>query len=158
MAVETEHKYLVKDDTYLSMSRESYHILQGYLSRDPERTVRVRVRDREGFLTVKGISRGDSRLEFEYPIPYEDAIELLGLCLGNIIDKTRYIVDYRGHRWEIDKFESPRRLTVAEIELPTSDTPYELPPFVGENVTGNPDYYNSVLSGTGTSSASFLES
>ena len=72
--------------------------------------------------------------------------ELLALCQPPIIDKVRYIVDFHGHRWEVDEFASPRPgLVVAEIELPDSNTPYDLPPFVGENVTGNPDYYNSNL-------------
>ncbi len=144
--IEREHKYLVSDNSYLSMASKSYRIRQGYLSRNPESTVRIRIRDNEAFLTVKGITDGDRRQEFEYSIPESDAEKMLKLCSGKIIDKTRYIVNYEGFIWEVDIFEgdlSP--LAVAEIELGENESNYPLPPFVGENVTGNPLFYNSNL-------------
>lgn len=145
MGVEIEHKYLVKDDSYKKASRESYHICQGYLSKDPERVVRVRTLGNKGFITVKSKNHGDRRLEFEYEIPYADAVEILSLCMSPTIEKTRYIVDYEGFTWEIDEFVNPCEMTTAEIELPDSGTIYSIPPFIGENVTGNTAYYNSNL-------------
>lgn len=146
MGKEIEHKYLVKDDGYVGMSIVAHHIRQGYLSRVPERTVRVRTYDDKGFITVKGKNQGDTRLEFEYEVPLRDAKEMLSLCEPPVIDKVRYIVPYAGFTWEVDQFESKTGLVTAEIELPESGIQYELPPFVGDNVTGDPRYYNSNLS------------
>ena len=133
MAKEIEHKYLVKNDGYVGMSMASHHIRQGYLSRVPERVVRVRTYDDKGFITVKGKNQGDTEA-------------MLSLCEPPVIDKVRYIVPYAGFTWEVDKFESKTGLVTAEIELPESGIQYELPPFVGDNVTGDPRYYNSNLS------------
>lgn len=147
MGLEIEHKYLVNDDSYRSMSSSVREIRQGYLSRVPERTVRVRTVDDKGYITVKGLTRGFVRLEYEYEIPAEDARELLGLCQPPILEKRRYIVDYAGKKWEVDEFMghlSP--LVLAEIELASEDERYDLPPFIGKNVTGDPRYYNSNLS------------
>lgn len=146
MGKEIEHKYLVKDDGYVGMSIVAHHIRQGYLSRVPERTVRVRTYDDKGFITVKGKNQGDTRLEFEYEVSLRDAEEMLSLCEPPVIDKVRYIVPYAGFTWEVDKFDSKTGLVTAEIELPESGIQYELPPFIGENVTGDPRYYNSNLS------------
>lgn len=145
MGKETEHKYIVVDDSYKDMSSRHYTIRQGYLSRDIDRTVRIRLRDDKGFITVKGRNIGDTRAEFEYEIPAEDARRMLDMCEPPVIVKTRYIVEWHGHIWEVDNFTAPREMTVAEIELPSSDTPYDQPPFVGKNVTGDPAYYNSQL-------------
>lgn len=146
MGVEIERKFLVKDYSFKSMARCHCRIKQGYLCREPDRTVRIRVRDDEGYITVKDKNKGIERLEFEYLIPKCDAEEMLQLCEGRILDKTRYIVDYEGYTWEIDEFhnlETP--LTIAEIELPAEETEFLLPAFIGEEVTGNPRYYNSML-------------
>lgn len=144
MGIEIEHKYLVRTDEYKAMSECSHRIRQGYLSRRADGTVRVRTCGDKGYLTVKGRNSGDARLEFEYEIPVVEAEQMLGLCEGHIIDKTRYIVRYGGHCWEVDEFHGQHRgLVVAEIELETSSHDYALPPFVGEEVTGNPAYYNS---------------
>lgn len=144
--MEIEHKYLVKDGSYRRMAVAEHTIMQGYLSRTPEATVRVRVRDDEGFLTVKGRNEGDTRIEYEYPIPLSDARAMLSLCRGNIIQKTRYIVPYGGYTWEVDAFHGLREgLVVAEIELVTSHHEYPLPPFAGREVTGEAAYYNSNL-------------
>ncbi len=146
MAKEIEHKYLVTSDEYIRLASEKHHIRQGYLSRNPEHIVRVRVVDMQGFITIKGKTSGDTREEFEYEIPVDDAIKMLLMCEGRIIEKKRFIVEYAGHIWEIDKFEGELfPLVLAEIELPTSSHDYPLPAFVGKEVTDNPAYFNSNL-------------
>ena len=146
MAFEIEHKYLVNDDSYKKMAVKKVEIRQGYLSRLPERTVRVRTRDKQGFLTVKGKNHGDTRLEFEYEIPYEDACEMLALCEPGMIEKTRWLVKFDGLVWEVDEYHGAREgLTVAEVEIPKSGLHYSIPPLAGRNVTGDPAYYNSNL-------------
>ncbi len=146
MAFEIEHKYLVKNNGYLDIADYYLEIRQGYLCKDPERTVRVRVLDKRGYLTVKGLTVGAKRLEYEYEIPYEDAVEMLELCVGNIIEKRRYILRYEGVRWEVDEFIGKHEgLVLAEVELPDENATYKLPPFVGEEVTGDTAYYNSNL-------------
>jgi len=146
MAKEIERKYLVKDDRYKSMSQSHSIIRQGYLSRRPEATVRVRIRDGRGYLTVKGLTRGATRDEWEYPVPVADAEAMLEVCEGTVIDKTRWLVEYRGHVWEVDEFRNPHPgLVVAEVELRDAGESVTLPPFVGDEVTGNPAYYNSNL-------------
>lgn len=146
MALEIEHKYLVKDDSYKSLAFQKVEIRQGYLNRLPERTVRVRTLNDKGFLTVKGKNTGDVRHEYEYEIPYGDANEMLTMCEPGIIDKTRYKVRFDNLVWEIDEYHGSREgLTVAEVEIPVSGFEYKKPPFIGENVTGNPRFYNSNL-------------
>lgn len=146
MALEIEHKYLVISDEYRAMSSESVRIRQGYLNRRPEGTVRVRIKGTKAFLTVKGRTSGDTRLEFEYEVPVREAEQMLQMCDGAEIDKTRYLVRYGDHTWEVDEFHGLRQgLVVAEIELDESRHDYRLPPFVGREVTGDPKYYNSNL-------------
>lgn len=146
MAIEIEHKYLVKNDNYKEISTASFHIMQGYLSREPERTVRVRIKDDKGFLTIKGKNKGASRAEFEYEIPLEDALSMLDMCLPPILEKVRYIVPFDGHIWEVDEFFGDRSgLVTAEIELKSDYEDYRHPDFIGENVTGDSRYYNSNL-------------
>lgn len=146
MAIEIEHKYLVKNDNYKEISTASFHIMQGYLSREPERTVRVRIKDDKGFLTIKGKNKGASRAEFEYEIPLEDALSMLDMCLPPILEKVRYIVPFDGHIWEVDEFLGGRSgLVTAEIELKSDDEDYGHPDFIGENVTGDSRFYNSNL-------------
>lgn len=146
MALEIEHKYLVISDEYRAMSSESVSIRQGYLNRRPEGTVRVRIKGTKAFLTVKGRTSGDTRLEFEYEVPVREAEQMLQMCDGAEIDKTRYLVRYGDHTWEVDEFHGLRQgLVVAEIELDESRHDYRLPPFVGREVTGDPKYYNSNL-------------
>lgn len=154
MAQEIEYKYIVRNTDYRAMASESHEIAQGYLSRDPECVVRVRIRDKKGFLTVKGRNRPASdsdsmeaaRDEFEYEIPCADARSMLAMCKGNVINKRRYIVPFGGYVWEVDEFHGHREgLVVAEIEVSDASEEYALPPFVGENVTGDPRYYNSNL-------------
>lgn len=144
MALEIEHKYLVKNNSYRESAATSFQISQGYLSRDPERTVRVRIKGDKGFLTIKGINSGSSRLEFEYEISQEDARQMLALCEPPILEKIRFIVPFEGHVWEVDEFYGHRKgLVTAEIELHSEDETYVKPDFVGEDVTGDPAYYNS---------------
>ena len=143
MGKEIEHKYLVTSETYKTRAVKTTHIIQGYLSKDPERVVRVRIIDKSGFVTIKGKTEGDTRLEFEYEIPYNDALEMLKLCLGHPIEKRRWIVMNKGNRWEVDEFISPAFPTVAEIELANSNHDYPLPGFIGKEVTGDPKFYNS---------------
>lgn len=146
MALEIEHKYLVKNDSYREMAVNSVEICQGYLSRNPDRTVRIRIKGEKGYLTVKTRNVGDVRHEFEYQIPVDDARSLLAACLPPVISKIRHIVPYRGHDWEVDEFQGDLKpLVVAEIELAEPGESYDLPPFVGKNVTGDPAYYNSNL-------------
>ncbi len=146
MAFEIEYKYLVKNDSFRALATSFSHISQGYLCRQPERTVRVRIRDDKGYLTVKGKNAGAVRVEFEYTIPLEDALKMLDMCIPPILEKTRYIVPFKGHVWEVDEFSGSRSgLVTAEVELSSADEDYEIPEFIGENVTGNPSYYNSNL-------------
>lgn len=146
MAKEIERKFLVTDDSYLRLAVASHHIIQGYVSRRPEGTVRIRIRDDRAFLTIKGLTNGISRDEWEYEIPVEDARSMLEtVCEGNIVEKIRHIVPYGGLTWEVDKFVRPKQLVVAEVELPDQSIHPATPPFVGEEVSGNPAYYNSNL-------------
>ena len=145
--MEIEHKFLVSGP-YKHLATDISHIVQGYLSDDPERTVRIRIRDDEAVITIKGPSSSDglSRLEWEQPIPLDQARQLLTLCLPGTIDKHRHIVPYEGHRWEVDEFHGHLEgLTLAELEVPSADTEFVAPPFLGPEVTGDPRYYNSQL-------------
>lgn len=146
MALEIERKYLVKNDIFKKLCDTYHEIYQGYLSRSPERTVRVRIKDNKGYITIKGITTGLSRQEFEYSVPVEDARAMLTLCEGEILHKFRYIYKLNGYVWEIDEFldrETP--LIIAEIELTTPECVFDIPDFIGKEVTGNPIYYNSNL-------------
>lgn len=146
MALEIEHKYLVKDSSYRNLATSSVRIMQGYLCRQPERTVRVRIKGDKGFLTIKGVSRGDTREEYEYEVPVDEARRLLNMCEGRVLDKTRYFVPCGHYIWEVDEFHGDLApLVTAEIELQKSTRDYPLPNFIGEEVTGNPLYYNSNL-------------
>lgn len=149
MAKEIERKFLVKDDSYKDVASGKKHIIQGYLSTEIKATIRVRIVDDNAFLTVKGKNDGAVRDEWEYPIPVKDATEMLDrLTTGTVIEKTRYIVDYEGKRWEIDSFKSPvAGLVVAEIELTSPDERFAIPPFIGKEVTGDLAYYNSAIAG-----------
>jgi CYTH domain-containing protein len=148
MAKEIERKFLVVSTAYRDMAERSHHIVQGYLNTDPKATVRVRIKDDRAFLTIKGLNSGAVRDEWEYPIPLNDAREMLERCSsGKVIDKTRFIVKSGKHIWEIDEFHgSLEPLTIAEIELSDSEEPFDKPDFIGKEVTGDIRYYNSTLS------------
>lgn len=148
MALEIEKKFLVKGD-FRSFSSSKSHIVQGYICSASGRTVRVRLCDEESFLTIKGPSTDDglSRHEYEYAISREDAIGLLSLCEGGIIDKTRWFVPMNdGHTVEVDEFHGDNAgLVVAEVELQSIDEAFAKPEWMGEEVTGDRRYYNSQL-------------
>ena len=144
MGVEIERKFLVCGE-YRSQAREASDIVQGYLNMDKDRTVRVRVRDDKGYMTVKGPTNGVSRYEWEKEIPRDEAAGLLTLCPA-VIDKTRHLVDYGGHTFEVDEFHGDNAgLTVAEIELSSEDEQFEKPSWLGEEVSHDRRYYNSQL-------------
>lgn len=146
MAKEIERTFLVDDDSFREMASFKVHILQGYLNRDPERTVRIRIMNDSAFITVKGKTEGFERDEFEYEIPLEDGLQMLKLCNGRILDKTRYIVPFKDLTWEVDEYHGDLEgLIVTEVELPHSEISLTLPPFAGKEVTGDPKYYNSQL-------------
>lgn len=146
MGIEIEHKFLVKNDSYKSMAVSESEIMQGFLSRVPERTVRVRVRGDKGFITIKGKGSGAAHPEFEYEVPLDDAKQMLSLCEPPVINKTRYIVMHDGNRWEVDEFHGELQgLVIAELEVVSEEYRFSLPPFVGLEVTGDRRYYNSQL-------------
>ncbi len=146
MPVEIERKFLVTSDAWRAFA-SARRIAQGYLSRDPDRVVRIRLSGDAGFITVKGRSTGISRAEFEYAIPIVEAQELLAICVPTVIDKTRHEVEIAGFTWEIDEFHgSNSGLIVAEIELPAEDTDFERPPWLGTEVSSDFRYTNSYLS------------
>ena len=149
MAQEIERKFLVRGD----FRREAFaasRITQAYLSSVPGRTVRIRVNGERGFITVKGASNasGIARFEWEKEIPVEEALALLALAEPGVIDKTRYLVKNTDgvHTWEVDEFSGDNEgLTVAEIELADENEPFDRPAWLGEEVTGDPRYYNATL-------------
>ncbi|MFZ5517585.1 MAG: CYTH domain-containing protein [Candidatus Zhuqueibacterota bacterium] len=146
MAKEIERKFLVNGDAWRKLAR-GIHYRQGYLSTVKERTVRVRTVDAKGFLTIKGITVGASRSEFEYEIPVDDANFMLDhLCEKPLIEKYRYKIPFEGHVWELDEFEGDNQgLIVAEIELKHEDEMFQRPQWIGQEVTGDPRYFNSNL-------------
>lgn len=148
MPQEIERKFLVKGD-FKSQAFQAERLTQGYLSSVPERTVRVRIRGKRGYLTVKGKSAesGVSRYEWEKEIPCEEARELLLLCEPGVIDKTRYCVKVGNHLFEVDEFHGENEgLVVAEVELSAEDEVFESPDWLGKEVTGDLRYYNAMLS------------
>lgn len=152
--IETERKFLVRDDSYKEMQSSSMRMIQGYICREAGRTVRVRIAGEKAWLTIKGPSSDDglSRYEWEKEIPADEAAQLMELCAsGNgekpgIIDKTRHFVPFGGHVFEVDEFHGENEgLTVAEIELEESNEPFSRPEWLGKEVTGDRRYYNSML-------------
>ena len=147
MAQEIEKKFLVKGD-FKDEAFKATRITQGYLSSVPERTVRVRVKGDKGFITIKGIGNasGASRFEWEKEIPVEEVRQLLEICEPGVIDKTRYLVKSGDHTFEVDEFYGDNDgLVVAEVELGAEDEAFVKPAWIGEEVTGDPKYYNSML-------------
>jgi adenylate cyclase len=147
MAQEIERKFLVKEG-YKQFAYTYTRITQGYLSSVPERIVRVRINGDRGFITIKGVSNlsGMSRYEWEKEIPVHEAHELLALCEPGIIDKTRYLVQVGKFTFEVDEFYGENEgLVVAEIELSSEEELFEIPLWLGKEVTGDRRYYNSKL-------------
>lgn len=149
MGKEIERKFLPADDSWRCLVEKSIDMSQGYLSRRPQSTVRVRVAGDRAWITVKGLNDGAERNEWEYEIPVSDAVEMLseaGMTDGRVICKTRHVLTYGGRIWEIDEFHGCHEgLVVAEVEIEAPDAPVEIPPFIGAEVTGDPSYYNSSL-------------
>lgn len=146
MAKEIERKFLIKRELWQPQN-QGLEIRQGYLSLDPERTVRVRTKGAKGYLTIKGKNQGISRTELEYEIPYEEACQMLEeLCLRPLVEKTRYLEQHGQQLWEIDIFAGDNEgLAVAEAELPSDDTALALPNWIDREVSGETRYYNSSL-------------
>jgi len=148
MAQEIERKFLVKSDQFKAEASKSTRITQGYLSSVPERTVRVRIKGDQGYITVKGIGSGSgaSRYEWEKEIPMAEVDELLKICEPGVIDKTRFEVKMGNHTFEVDEFYGENSgLIVAEVELSAEDEAFGKPEWLGQEVTGDPKYFNSML-------------
>ena len=144
MATEIERKFLVVGEGW--RQGPGARFLQGYLNRDKHRTVRVRVAGNRAHLTIKGLTTGASRAEFEYAVPLADGEAMLTLCDGPIIEKVRYRTGYQGNSWEIDEFAGANSgLVVAEIELESENESFPKPPWLGPEVTSDPRYFNSNL-------------
>lgn len=143
MGEEIERKFLVRGDSWREVSK-GIEVRQGHLSTDIERVVRVRTAGEKGFLTIKGKGRGLVRPEYEYEIPLQDAAEILEhLCIGSIIEKTRYYVEYEGRTLEIDEFHGDNQgLVVAEVELEAEDEEIQRPDWLGDEISGDPRYLN----------------
>ena len=149
MAIEIERKFLVTSNDFMAQAVRSYTIKQGFLNRDPERTVRIRLKEDEGILTIKGKSSesGLSRFEWETSLKKEDAESLLLRCEKGIIDKKRYEIRFGKHIYEVDMFYGDNEgLIIAEVELKTKNELFEKPSWLGDEVTGDIKYYNSQLS------------
>lgn len=147
MSIEIERKFLVNGD-YKSVAISHTRIIQGYICSQRGRTVRVRIRDRQGYLTIKGpsMSGGLSRYEFEKEITLDEALSLLRICEPGIIDKVRWLVPMGKHTFEVDEFFGENEgLVMAEVELSDENEAYERPPFLGREVTGDRRFYNSCL-------------
>lgn len=146
---EIERKFLVKSEAFKTDAFNSYTIKQGFLNSNPERTVRIRLKKENGFITVKGKSSADglSRFEWEKEISKIEAEALLNLCEQGIIDKTRFEIKVGNHTYEVDEFYGKNEgLIIAEVELNSKTETFEKPTWLGEEVTGNINYYNSNLS------------
>ena len=144
MATEIERKFLVEGTSWRQST--GVRLTQGYLNRDKRRTVRVRIAGSQAFLTVKGVSQGATRAEFEYEIPVDDAEQMLKLSDGPVVEKHRHVIVHDGFEWEVDEFLGDNAgLVVAEIELTSEDQTFSRPAWLGREVTHDSRYYNSSL-------------
>lgn len=147
MGLEIERKFLVSGEQWKDMVEKTMAIKQGYLSTAPERTVRVRTKDNQGFLTIKGKTQHLSRTEYEYEIPLKDALSLLQLCELHPIEKVRHEVRVGTKLWEVDVFEGVNSgLVLAEVELDSEEEAIEIPSWAGREVSQDLRYFNSYLS------------
>ena len=146
MAIEIERKFLVKEKPF-SIAKRSLKINQGYIINEKSKVIRVREKGDDYFLTIKGNNIGISRLEYDFPISKEDAKELIfHFCKTTLIEKTRHYIEHKGHTWEVDEFHGKNNgLIVAEIELESEDEKFEIPDWIGEEVTQDDRYYNMNL-------------
>lgn len=149
MGVEIERKYLVEGKPWELYSKvKKTAIKQGYISKSIKHTVRIRMTDKKAFITIKGPPHGFSRAEFEYEVPYDDGVELIKMCDGGLVDKTRYVfTDKNKQMWEVDEFNGINAgLIVAELEVPSEDTKIILPPWIKKDVTFDKRYTNVYIS------------
>ena len=149
MSLEIERKFLIKSNDYKSESHKKSYIKQGFLNSNKNRTVRIRISDKIGFITIKGISNeyGISRYEWEKEIPLKDAEQLLLLCEKGVIEKNRYLIKQGRHTFEVDEFlKENEGLIIAEIELTSENEFFQKPGWLGVEVTGEVKYFNSNLS------------
>ncbi|PWS27050.1 adenylate cyclase [Pedobacter yonginense] len=147
MGQEIERKFLINREQWLEVDKPiGQHFRQGYILTDPNKTIRVRTTETKGFLTIKGISTGASRLEYEYEIPLSEATELLDNFAESELEKIRYVITFREKVWEVDEFLGDNfGLMVAEIELTSEDEAFDLPEWIDQEVTEDQKYYNSNL-------------
>ena len=147
MATEIERKFLLINDDWRDLSTNSSEIIQGYLANTERGSIRVRLAGGKASLNIKSMTLGVTRTEYDYAIPEEDARPMLrDLCMQPLIEKTRHYVEHGGHTWEIDEFAGANAgLVVAELELASHDEPYATPPWLGEEVSDDPRYYNVCL-------------
>lgn len=147
MAREIERKFLVTGEGWRAAAHDSVHCVQGYLASHESCSIRVRIAGERAWLGIKGATLDIERAEFEYRIPLADARELLErFCVRPLIEKTRHYLHHGGHLWEIDEFAGENAgLVVAELELEYVDEPFERPPWLGEEVSADPRYYNVSL-------------
>lgn len=146
MGIEIERKFLVGGDGWRRQAASQTRFSQGYLSRDPARTVRVRIAGDAAFLTIKGATTGATRAEFEYAVPLADAQQLLAMCDGPVVEKVRHLCPFEGMTWEVDEFLGANAgLVVAEIELDAEGQAFARPAWLGAEVTGDARYVNANL-------------
>ena len=147
MAKEIERKFLVTNDEWRDQVKKQAYYRQGYLNDAVECSIRIRIASDKAFLNIKSATLGIERMEYEYPVPLDDANEMLdSFALGPVIEKTRYFVDIGEHTWEIDVFEGDNQgLVVAEIELNDENESFEMPSWAGEDVSHDTRYYNVCL-------------
>ena len=146
MAKEIERKFLINLDK-IGPLKNGNTIRQGYISTTDNTVVRIRITGEKAYLTLKGQNKGNTRSEFEYEIPINDAQDIMTeLCSGPLVEKTRYLIVHAGHTWEVDIFHGDNEgLVVAEIELESEETAFELPHWISKEVSGDSKYYNSSL-------------
>lgn len=146
MAIEIERRFRVSSDAWRANIARSTQITQGYLAITSESVIRVRVRDAQGYVTIKSRDGGMSRQEFEYAVPLADAQALLKLCGQRVLEKTRHEVNYAGYLWEIDEYKEPLQdLILAEVELTSETDDPSRPLWIGEEITQDASYSNSAL-------------
>ena len=146
MAIEIERKFLLRNDNWKNLVNKQTKIQQAYLNLDKERTVRIRIKNDKAYLTIKGITKGIERLEFEYEIPIDEAEAMMQLCHRPFIEKIRYEITINQHTWEIDEFFGDNNgLIIAEIELQNENDFFEIPDFIGKEVSDDSRYYNANL-------------
>jgi len=146
MAVEIERRFRVSSEAWRESVARSARITQGYLAITEYAVIRVRVRDTDGYVTIKSRDGGLAREEYEYPVPLEDARSLLNLCGAKILEKVRHEVTYAGYLWEIDEYFEPfEGLIIAEVELQSEDEDPARPPWIGEDITHDGNFSNAAL-------------